>query len=210
MISTSSLAAFAALASLASAWLPTEGGRQILDKRGSSLFNNTNLPPHRRGTEDKRWLPASGKIRGVNLGALFVFEPWLAHDYWEDTMHCTGTGYNSEFDCMSLLGAITGDAAFQGHWNTWITEKDFDQMLSYNLNTVRIPIGYWMDESIVYWDSEHFPRGGIDVLKTVCGWASDRGFYIILDMHGAPGAQVLNNSDTGQVTRLLHQALDRC
>ena len=27
------------------------------------------------------WLP-SGKVRGVNLGSLFVFEPWIAESSW--------------------------------------------------------------------------------------------------------------------------------
>ena len=58
-----------------------------------------------------------------------------------------------------------------------------------------------MMESIVY-DSEHFPQGGLTYLERVCGWASDAGFYIIIDMHGAPGAQVVQNSDTGQVCLL--------
>lgn len=55
-----------------------------------------------------------------------------------------------------------------------------------------------MLESIVY-ESEHFPRGGAAYLERVCGWASDAGFYIIIDMHGAPGAQIPRNSFTGQV-----------
>ncbi|KAK3940397.1 endo-beta-1,6-glucanase [Diplogelasinospora grovesii] len=187
----------AVLASVGHAWLPSvddhhAGARKLVDRNGFSLFNDTTFG------HEKRWLPASGKIRGVNLGSLFVYEPWIASNTWTNTMQCTGSGYNSEFDCMTKLGAGTGDATFQKHWNTWVTAADFDEMISYGLNTVRIPLGYWMDEGIVYWDSEHFPRGGADVLRTVCGWASDRGMYIILDMHGAPGAQVAQNSFTGQ------------
>jgi hypothetical protein len=75
-------------------------------------------------------------------------------------------------------------------------------MQSYGLNTIRIPVGYWMDESLVYADSEHFPQGGLHYLSQLCGWASDAGFYIIIDMHGAPGAQVAANEDTGQVIPL--------
>ncbi|KAH8889306.1 glycoside hydrolase [Thozetella sp. PMI_491] len=145
---------------------------------------------------NRRWLSSAGTIRGVNLGSLFVFEPWIGVNTWTNTMGCTGSGYNSEFDCMLKLGS-KGDATFQAHWSTWITESDFDEMVSYGLNTVRIPVGYWMYESLVD-GSEHFPKGGIDALKTVCGWASDRGFYIIIDLHGAPGAQVAKNAFTGQ------------
>ena len=106
--------------------------------------------------------------------------------------------YESEFGCVAGLGQDKANTVFQAHWGAFITEDDFSQMESYGLNTVRIPVGYWMEESLVY-DSEYFPQGGITYLEQVCAWASDAGFYIIIDMHGAPGAQVADNSDTGQV-----------
>ena len=79
----------------------------------------------------------------------------MVGDTW-GKMGCGGKA--SEFDCMMVLGQEAGDAAFQKHWSTFITEADFDEMVSYGINTVRIPIGYWMYEKLVYTDSEHFPR----------------------------------------------------
>jgi hypothetical protein len=55
-----------------------------------------------------------------------------------------------------------------------------------------------MLEEVVY-ESEWFPRGGISFLERICGWAADAGLYVIIDMHGAPGAQIPRNSFTGQV-----------
>jgi aryl-phospho-beta-D-glucosidase BglC (GH1 family) len=164
-----------------SAWLPNDAGRTIVDRNGFSLFGNTPAASTRRGDAgEKRYLPSSGgKIRGVNLGSLFIFEPWIGTNTWK-SMGCTDSGYNSEFDCMTKLGQDQGDSVFQNHWKTWVTAADFDEMAGYGLNTVRIPLGYWMDESLVYQDSEHFPKGGVDVLKTVCGWAAAKGFYVIL------------------------------
>lgn len=52
----------------------------------------------------------------------------------------------------------------------------------------------------VYRDSEYFPQGGFDYLETLCGWASDAGLYIIIDLHGLPGAQTPENAFTGQYT----------
>lgn len=130
------------------------------------------------------------------MGSLFVFEPWLAETEWSN-MGCGS--YESEFDCVSALGQTQANTVFQKHWGSWITQADISQMQSYGINTIRIPVGYWMDESIVYSDSEHFPQGGISYLSQLCGWASDAGFFIIIDMHGAPGAQVPTNPDTGQV-----------
>ncbi|KAF2807744.1 glycoside hydrolase [Mytilinidion resinicola] len=71
-------------------------------------------------------------------------------------------------------------------------------MVKYGLNTVRIPLGYWIDESLVYSDSEHFPQGGLAYLDKVVGWAAAKGIYVILDLHAAPGAQVAQQPFTGQ------------
>lgn len=71
------------------------------------------------------------------------------------------------------------------------------QMVSYGLNTVRIPVGYWFLEDIVD-NGEHFPQGGEAYLDQVVGWAKDAGLYVILGLHGAPGAQV-TDPFTGQL-----------
>lgn len=186
------LALLILLASHSFAWFP-EAQKHIFANDGENLFNSNETALG--NSTSKRWVQASGKIRGVNLGSFFVFEPWLAGTEWSN-MGCGP--YNSEFDCVSALGQGTANQRFQNHWNTWITQGDIAQMQSYGINTIRIPVGYWMMESLVYSDSEHFPQGGLQYLERVCGWASDAGFYIIIDMHGAPGAQVPTNSDTGQ------------
>ncbi|KAK7402806.1 hypothetical protein QQX98_011434 [Neonectria punicea] len=189
MLTSSLLIAIATLTSSAQAWLPNDGSNTVLDKRGFSLFSSPE-----RHSSDKRWLPASGKIRGVNLGSLFVFEPWMSWSEWSAT-GCSGE--KSEFDCVMNKGQATADANFQAHWKRFVGESDLNDMVNYGLNTIRIPLGYWLKESLVD-SSEHFPKGGVDYLTKFCGWASDRGMYIILDLHGAPGAQQPSQPFTGQ------------
>lgn len=140
------------------------------------------------------WLP-QGKVRGVNLGGLFIVEPWMMNDEW-NAMGCGGQ--KSEFDCVLKLGQAAANTAFRGHWNRWIIKSDITEIASLGLNTVRIPLGYWIYEAIVYSDSEHFPQGGFTYLERVCGWAKEAGLYIILDLHGAPGAQLAKQPFTGQ------------
>ncbi|KAI1609801.1 putative endo-beta-1,6-glucanase [Exophiala viscosa] len=178
------------------AWLPGEH-RQILSKDGVDFFNRSSL--HQAGLLKKRYLPTSygndkNAIRGVNLGSLFIIENWLSNDIFAG-WGCTDT---SEFDCVSSLNNQTkANSDFQSHWNSWITQDDFTKMVSYGLNTVRIPVGYWFLESIVD-SSEHFAQGGEQYLDQVVGWAKDAGLYVIIDLHGAPGAQV-TDADTGQL-----------
>ncbi|KXH45606.1 endo-beta-1,6-glucanase [Colletotrichum simmondsii] len=175
------------------AWLPNDGSTKLVDTDGHSLFEGNGTSSNTSGVTP-RWLTSSGKIRGVNLGSVFVYEPWIDSGEW-NKMGCGS--YKSEFDCVSKLGQAKSDAAFQKHWDTWFTTADLNEMLSYGINTIRIPLGYWLDESLVD-KSEHFPKGALTYLIRLCGWASDRGFYIILGHHGAPGAQERQNPFTGQ------------
>lgn len=107
----------------------------------------------------------------------------------------------AEFNCVSKLGQAKANATFAGHWDTWINQSDIQTIQSYGLNTIRMPVGYWMMESLVY-SNERFPQGGLEYLQRVCGWASDAGLFIIIDMHGAPGAQSADQELTGQVSLL--------
>jgi glucan endo-1,6-beta-glucosidase len=174
------------------AWLPSE---RDLFRVSTQDASETSLPAG-KGRTVKRFLPSSGKIRGVNLGSLFIVEPWMAPNEWSKI----GCGSSkSEFDCVLKLGQAAADSAFQAHWARWITEQDIISIASLGLNTIRIPVGYWILESLVS-SSEHFPRGGINYLETVCGWAAAHGLYVIIDLHGAPMAQVAQQPFTGQVS----------
>ncbi|QDS69220.1 hypothetical protein FKW77_001058 [Venturia effusa] len=186
-----SILVLSSLAATAWAWLPSE--RNLFNVADPSDAFDTHIPAG-NGRSRKRTLPSSGKIRGVNLGSLFVLEPWMASNEWS-TMGCSGMA--SEFDCVSKQGQAAADSAFQAHWARFVTEKDIIEMQRFSLNTIRIPVGYWMMESLVD-PSEHFPRGGIKYLEKVCGWAADHGMYVIIDLHGAPYAQVAKQPFTGQ------------
>ncbi|KAF2140295.1 glycoside hydrolase family 5 protein [Aplosporella prunicola CBS 121167] len=157
------------------------------------------------------WLPASppggvslqaftssktSKIRGVNLGSQFLIEPWMSRQAWAD-IGCTGA--EAEFQCVknNFGGDINrASAAFQRHWASWITRNDINKMLSYGLNTIRIPLGWWMKEDLVK-SGEYFPKGGFTHLENICRWATDAGMYIIIDLHGVPGTQLERQPFTG-------------
>lgn len=121
----------------------------------------------------------------------------MATSEWK-SMGCEGA--NSEFDCVMKLGQDNANTAFKKHWETYITEDDLDTMKGYGLNTIRVPVGYWIIEDLVFKDSEHFPQGAIQYLDRLAGWAAAKNIFVILDLHGAPGAQEPNQPFTGQVS----------
>ncbi|UKZ69749.1 uncharacterized protein TrAtP1_010753 [Trichoderma atroviride] len=169
--------AFSLLVASASAWTP-----------------QSNAKVFSRDTEGvMRWLPGNDKFRGVNLGSQFIIEPWMASDEFSG-MGCGGL--NDEWSCVQSLGQDAADAAFQKHWDSWITQDDITQIKSLGLNTVRIPVGFWIREDLVQ-QGEFFPRGGIQYLDRLVGWCNDAGIYVIMDLHGGPGAQFPNQQYTG-------------
>jgi aryl-phospho-beta-D-glucosidase BglC (GH1 family) len=153
-----------------------------------ALRNETGVVP--------RWLSGVDKIRGVNLGSAFIIERWMAEDEWRK-MGCGNT--QDEWSCVEQLGQSAADAAFKTHWDTWITQDDINKIVSLGLNTIRIPVGFWIFEDIVR-DNEHYPRGGLQYLDRVVRQAKDAGLYIIMDLHGGPGSQQTRQQFTGHVS----------
>ncbi|KAI1343151.1 glycoside hydrolase family 5 protein [Xylariaceae sp. FL0016] len=141
----------------------------------------------------RRWLPSADKVRGVNLGSQFIIEPWMAGDEWS-SMGCGDAA--DEWSCVQSLGQDAADAAFKTHWGSWITDEDLEKIQSYGLNTVRIPVGFWINEDLVD-DGEYYPRGGLDYLDSLVGKCTELGLYVIMDLHGGPGSQTANQQFTG-------------
>ena len=137
------LSLFGSLVAVVGAWMPV--ARNMTARDGNNLFESRQSY---FSNEHKRWLPNNLPIRGVNLGSMFVVEPWMASTEWSNVLNCGDTG--SEFDCVSMLGQSQADTNWANHWSSFITESDLDTMSDYSLNTIRIPVGYWIWESLKY------------------------------------------------------------
>lgn len=109
------------------------------------------------------------------------------------------SSYNDEWACVEGIGQAKADAGFKTHWDTWTTESDIKLMADIGLNALRIPVGFWIRESLVY-DDEHYPRGGLPYLDRIVGWCKKYGIYVIMDLHAAPGVQTPNEQFTGHVS----------
>ncbi|TVY62811.1 putative glucan endo-1,6-beta-glucosidase B, partial [Lachnellula suecica] len=177
-------------------WLPGQQ-KDIHSVSGVNLFSPAPTNGAYRNITTRN--SQAPKIRGVNLGSYFVIEPWMIGNEWASSV-CADEG--SEFDCVQSIGQDAANSFFETHWDTYITEDEIQRIASYGLNTIRIPLGYWILESLIDHScghAEHFPMGGFKYLERLVGWASDAGLYIILDLHGAPGAQVSSQPFTGQI-----------
>ncbi|GAA6014031.1 hypothetical protein JCM11491_003494 [Sporobolomyces phaffii] len=119
-------------------------------KWGDGRASDWALPEKRNA-----WVSVD-KIRGVNLGGLFIVEPWMARGSWA-SMGCGN--YDSEWECNEANGMAQMQSRYEDHWygrlphagsatsshhlsrNTFYQEEDFIEMKRLGLNTIRIPLG---------------------------------------------------------------------
>jgi aryl-phospho-beta-D-glucosidase BglC (GH1 family) len=48
--------------------------------------------------------------------------------------------------------------------SSWFTQADVDQLVAAGINTVRIPLGFWIVEPLVDRSIEFYPKGGLGQL----------------------------------------------
>lgn len=138
---------------------------------------------HVQGTQI---VDAQGKavvLRGVNLGGWLVEEPWMMPF---QTRPPDGSPLPPIKDSASLRAVLearfgaAGRARIQTAFRqAWLNEGDFDRIQEAGLNCVRLP----------FLASQVEDLDGFRPLDQVVAWAGQRGIYVILDMHGAPGSQ---------------------
>ncbi|KAF7790215.1 hypothetical protein EIP86_001167 [Pleurotus ostreatoroseus] len=160
------------------------------------------------------------KIYGVNLGSWLVLEPWMLPAEWEsmggESCDVCSSCIASEF-AFAKAYPKTVDATFKRHWyvlyfllqyvrpigyarETWFSQDEVNQLSDAHINTVRIPLGYWIVEDLVYRSTEFYPRGGLTQLKRGLRQLKAAGISAILDHHALPGVQTANQQFTGRCT----------
>ncbi|MCK9352466.1 MAG: glycoside hydrolase family 5 protein [Candidatus Paceibacterota bacterium] len=138
------------------------------------------------------------KIKGCNLGGLFVTEKWITPSLYlfgsDETSLCVGMKENG-MNSRSFL---------DNHKKRFITKADLAAMRRCGLNSVRIPVGYWIMGDEDYPDHpalksmRPFPANELAILKKVVHWAGKEGLSVMLDLHCAPGCQ--NGFDNGGIS----------
>lgn len=183
-------------------WVPS------LSVRSNMVGNNCSvLPDYWPRTWLDVWFPPydgdkAEEMRyrfqsGVNLGSWFVSEKWMTPSLFK----CTLDGEKGELAILrgygnSSLGIQSARALLEKHWDTWITEEDFEKMRNqYNVNSVRIPIGYWNLPGAQFTQGTPFEawsevyKNSWKYVRRAIKMAGDHNIGVLLDMHGAYGSQ---------------------
>ena len=121
-------------------------------------------------------------LRGVNLGSLFVDEPWMSpmnsaatpSDQWgvEDTL-------------TQRFGAANKDTLINAWRDAWMGSIDYQYLAQRGMNCIRVPLWYGVFE-----DDAGNPRAdAFTRLDNIINTAWANGIYTIIDLHGAYGGQ---------------------
>jgi len=124
-------------------------------------------------------------IRGVNLGNWLVLEKWMSPAVF------AGTTAEDEFHLPLQLSKEVYEARIQIHRAEYISERDFVTIRKMGVNTVRIPVPYF-----IFGDREPF-IGCVNELDKAFNWAKKYGLKILIDLHTAPNGQ--NGFDNGGI-----------
>lgn len=139
------------------------GAADFLKTSGQVLKNNS-------GTGDVV------QLKGTNLGGYLLQEDWMSPLGAVDE-------YAARTTLINRFGVATTDSLYASYEDSWIQSSDFDNLKSYGLNLVRLPI-YW--ENVMNRDGtmKANPWTKIDWVVSQC---ASRGIYVLLDLHGVPG-----------------------
>jgi len=122
-------------------------------------------------------------IRGVNLGGWFVLEQWMRPELFEGV-----SGPDETVFCKEKPNAHD---VLEAHWNHFITESDIIQLQQQGVNSVRVPVPWWILGDAPY-------HSALVHLNRLMEWCDRHHLSVLLDLHTTPGCQ--NGFDNGGVT----------
>ncbi|SCV71498.1 BQ2448_3086 [Microbotryum intermedium] len=146
----------------------------------------TTVPGQYTVTNRPAWDWSQDKSIGMCLGNWLILERWMNEDWF---IQVAGNSSLDEWTLSQVLGDKL-PSVMQEHYNTWITESDFDIMAQSGVNLIRIPTGFWAFIPTV--SGEPYYNNITELqfqLNKVLGWAYARNMYAVIDLHGLPGSQ---------------------
>ena len=144
----------------------------------TSIPTNTSITATSVTSSEIASSSSGGFLRGVNIGSWLILEPWMVPSMFTGA----ASGAVDQWTYDSTAGASEN---LQQHWSTWFTEADVQQLSSYGINALRIPIGYWAYDNT----NSPFIKGADAYLEQAIGWARTAGMKVWVDCHGNAGSQ---------------------
>jgi len=128
------------------------------------------------------WPYGEQTLRGVNAGSWLLLEKWITPQVFDGLPDWV----NDEYQLTQYLGYSAAEQRLRHHWDTWITEADFEFWARTGINHVRLPIGYW---ALDIRPGEPWVYGSWDYVLKAAAWCKKYNMQLMVNLHGAPGSQ---------------------
>ncbi|KAL3845143.1 hypothetical protein ACJIZ3_002546 [Penstemon smallii] len=112
---------------------------------------------------------------------------------WDDDNAATfeliivSNNLHGDYQLTNGYGHAKSEEILRNHRNNFITIEDFNFLNRHGINTVRIPVGWW-----IAYDPNPPPPfigGTLEALDNAFSWAQAFSIKCIIDLHAAPGSQ---------------------
>ncbi|KAK3042942.1 hypothetical protein RJ639_001018, partial [Escallonia herrerae] len=111
---------------------------------------------------------------------------------WDDNaatfeMTIVANNLHGDYQLANGYGHDKAKEVLNRHRNNFITEEDYKFLHRHGINTVRIPVGWW-----IAFDPNPpapFIGGTLEALDNAFSWAQAYSIECIIDLHAAPGSQ---------------------
>ncbi|MFS3134601.1 glycoside hydrolase family 5 protein [Gluconacetobacter sacchari] len=133
-------------------------------------------------------------LRGMNLGGLFVMEPFMSP---MDRSHRLQDSYSVMRVLAARFGADRARALVAVYQDNWIDDADIAQIARSGFNAVRIPVWWGQFLDLANPTPSGWRDDGFAALDRIIAACRAHGVVAIIDMHGVVGGQS-DNPDTGE------------
>ncbi|KAK3131960.1 hypothetical protein QOZ80_6AG0513900 [Eleusine coracana subsp. coracana] len=132
-----------------------------------------------------------GYVQATNdhllINSTYQFEPG-----WDDNLATfelviIANDLHGDYQLANGYGYEKAKMVLDEHRESFVTESDFDFLSRHGINTVRIPVGWWITQDP--YPPSPFIGGSLAALDKAFVWAKSYGLKCIIDLHAAPGSQ---------------------
>ncbi|MDF2802843.1 MAG: hypothetical protein K0S61_2746 [Anaerocolumna sp.] len=124
-------------------------------------------------------------LRGTNAGGYLLQEFWMCPTSYSSSPYTVTCEMDIYKTLTSRFGEATMRSLVKTYQDSYWTEQDFDNCKNLGMNVIRLPMWYM---NFVDFNGNYISNA-FDKIDWFLQEAGERGLYVILDMHGAPGSQ---------------------
>lgn len=142
-------------------------------------------------TPTKSQIYQSRKNYGVNFGSVFILEKYIHNEFF---INDTGAELEAISQQVKVNGVDKTREMLENHWKNFINDDDWSRIRSCGVNSVRIPLGYWVINGGMFTENTPFEKIGKVYqnawnifIENYVKKAERKNISVLVDFHALPG-----------------------